>query len=53
VIDSGATSHSCPDRSKFMTFTSIKPQDIHTADGSTVSALGWADVQLDLPLGQK
>ncbi|OAX34383.1 hypothetical protein K503DRAFT_652729, partial [Rhizopogon vinicolor AM-OR11-026] len=51
VIDSGATSHFCPDRSKFVTFISIKPQDIHTADGSTVSAIGRGDVQLDLPLG--
>ncbi|OAX31358.1 hypothetical protein K503DRAFT_658911, partial [Rhizopogon vinicolor AM-OR11-026] len=28
------------------------PQDIHTVDGLTVSAIGRGDVQLDLPLGQ-
>jgi len=33
IVDSGATSHFCPDRSKFITFTSITPQDVHTADG--------------------
>jgi hypothetical protein len=53
IIDSGATSHFCPDRSKFLTFTSIDPQSIHTADGSTISAIGRGDVKIDLPLGQK
>jgi hypothetical protein len=39
IIDSGATSHFCPDRSKFITFTPIEPQQVHTADGSTISAI--------------
>jgi hypothetical protein len=29
------------------------PQDIHTADGSTLSAIGRGDVKVELPLGQK
>ena len=50
IIDSGATSHFCPDRSKFVTFTSITPQDVHTADGSAISAIGRGNVKIDLPI---
>ena len=53
IIDSGATSHFCPDRAKFINFVAIEPQDVHTADGSTISAIGKGDVKLDLPLGDK
>ncbi|KAF8840091.1 hypothetical protein BDN67DRAFT_862631, partial [Paxillus ammoniavirescens] len=53
IIDSGAMFHFCPDRSKFITFTSIQPQDVNTVDGSTVSAIGHGDVEIELPLGQK
>jgi hypothetical protein len=53
IIDSGATSHFCPDRSKFTSYTSITPQDIHTADGSAISAIGRGNVKIDLPLGNK
>jgi hypothetical protein len=53
IIDSGTTSHFCPDHSKFVTFTSIKAQDVHTADGSTISAVGKGDIKIDLPLGTK
>jgi hypothetical protein len=53
IIDSGATSHFCPDRAKFITFEAIKAQDVRTADGSTISALGWGDIKVDLPLGNK
>ena len=51
IVDSGATSHFCPDRSKFTSYTSIEPQNIHTADGSTISAIGRGNVLIDLPLG--
>jgi hypothetical protein len=40
IVDLGATSHFCPDRFKFLNFVTISPQDIHTADGSTISAIG-------------
>lgn len=53
IMDSGATAHFCPDRSKFANFVAIAPQDVQTADGSKVSAIGRGDVKLDLPLGDK
>lgn len=34
-----------------MTFTPIMPQDVHTANGSSISAIGHGDVLIDLPLG--
>jgi len=53
IINSGATSHFCPDRAKFTNYVDITPQDVHTADGSQLSAVGHGDVQLELPLGKK
>ncbi|OJA08822.1 hypothetical protein AZE42_13437 [Rhizopogon vesiculosus] len=53
IVNSGATSHFCPDRTKFVTFQSIRPQEIYTADRSTLSAIGQGDVNIDLPLGDK
>jgi hypothetical protein len=40
IIDSGATSHFCPDHAKFITFEAMKAQDIRMADGTTIGALG-------------
>ena len=51
IVDSGATSHFCPDRSKFTSFVPITPQSVHTADGSSINAIGRGDVLIDLPLG--
>jgi hypothetical protein len=53
IIDSGTTSHFCPDRSKFENFITIPPQDIYTADGSKVSAIRRGDVKIDLLLKDK
>jgi hypothetical protein len=53
IMDSGATSHFCPDHLKFTNFEEITPQDIHTAESSTLSAIGRGDVLIDLPLGEK
>jgi len=53
IIDSGATSHFCPDCDKFMNFVVIELQAIHTADGTTINAVGRGDVKLELPLGNK
>lgn len=53
IMDSGATSHFCPDRSKFSNFVTIPPQKIHTADGSTLDAIGRGDVDINLPLGNE
>jgi hypothetical protein len=33
ILDSGATSHFCPDQDKFQNLVTIKPQDIYMADG--------------------
>ena len=44
IIDSGVTSHFHPDHSKFINFTSITPQKVHTVDGLTISAIGCGDV---------
>jgi hypothetical protein len=52
IIDSGATSHFCPDRAKFITFEAIKAQDVRMADRTTISALGRGDIKVDLPLGK-
>jgi hypothetical protein len=53
IMDSGATSHFCPDCTKFITFEAITAQDVCTADGTTISALGRGDIKVDLPLGNK
>jgi hypothetical protein len=53
IIDSGATSHFSPNRSKFITYTPIEPQEVHTADGSSICAIGRGDLKIDLPLGTK
>jgi hypothetical protein len=52
IIDSGSSSHFCPDRTKFRNFVSIEPQEIHMADGSITSATGKGDVELNLPNGE-
>jgi hypothetical protein len=53
IVDSGVTSHFCPDRGKFLNYVTIEPQPIHTADGTTINTIGKGDVRLDLPLGNK
>jgi hypothetical protein len=53
IVDSGAMSHFCPDQTRFLNFVTIPPQDIHTADGSMLSAIGWGDIKVELPWGQK
>lgn len=53
IMDSDVTSHFCLNHSKFKNLVSISPQDIHTADGSVISAIGKGDISIDLPLGEK
>ena len=50
IIDSGATRHFCPDRSKFTNFCE-GAELITTADGKVVHAIGSGDVQITLPNG--
>jgi hypothetical protein len=53
IIDSGATSHFCPNRAEFILYNPITPLDIRTADGSIISAIGRGDVRMNLLLGSK
>lgn len=53
IVDSGASSHFCPDKGKFLNFVKITPQEVYTASGDVISATGWGDVKIDLPLGSK
>ena len=54
IIDSGASRHFCPDRSKFMNYKPIdNSHPINTADGRTFEAIGMGDVKIDLPNGSK
>ena len=51
IVDSGASSHFCPDCSKFTTFTPITPKPINIADRCTIYATGRGDVVIELPKG--
>jgi hypothetical protein len=53
IVDSGASSHFCPDREKFSTFTPIHPKPIRIADGRTLHATGRGNVMIQLPNGQE
>ena len=48
-IDSGATSHYCPDKSKFITYKPITGRNIVAADGHMLKALGIGDIRIELP----
>ena len=51
-LDSGATQVYSPDRSKFSNYRPID-QDIMTADGRVVKAIGVGDLEIELPNGSK
>ena len=52
IVDSGASHHYCPDKSKFKNFTVIT-DNVKLADGRKVPALGVGDVEVTLPNGDK
>jgi hypothetical protein len=52
IVDSGATSHFCPDHAKFKTFATIDPKPINITDGQTLHALRQGDVEIELPNGK-
>ena len=52
-INSGASSHYCPDRTKFHNYKPIDNRDITTADGHILKAVGMGDVHIELPNGSK
>ena len=49
VVDSGATSHFCPDRAKFISYHRITPETITAADSHSFEAIGCGDVRIELP----
>ena len=52
IVDSGASRHYCPDKSKFKNFKPIS-NSIKLTDGHTLPALGIGDVEITLPHGDK
>jgi hypothetical protein len=52
-MDSGASSHYCPDRAQFQNYRPLDNRDITTADGRTLKVVGIGDVRIDLPNGPK
>ena len=50
-IDSGASSHYCPDRSKFLTYKHISGKNIVAADGHILKVVGIGDIHIELPNG--
>ncbi|KAF8833827.1 hypothetical protein BDN67DRAFT_868226, partial [Paxillus ammoniavirescens] len=53
IVDSGASSHFCPNREKFTNFTAIQPKPIRIADGHTLHATGRGNILIQLPNGQE
>jgi hypothetical protein len=53
LIDCGTSRHFSPARSHFVTFQTITPRDIHTADGRPVQAIGEGDMIIKLPATPK
>jgi hypothetical protein len=54
IIDSGASRHFSPDRSKFLNYQEfINQEPIRAADGRTFHALGKGEIQVVLPNGNQ
>jgi hypothetical protein len=54
ILDSGASRHFTPDRSKFLNYKElINPKPIRATDGHMFSALGKGDIQVKLPNGDQ
>ena len=49
-MDSGASQHYCPDRSKFTEYKAVE-RKITTADGRTLTTAGMGDLHIELPNG--
>jgi hypothetical protein len=52
-VDSGASNHYCPDRTKFQNYRPLVNRNITTADGRSLKAVGIGDVLIELPNGSK
>ena len=53
IVDSGASSHFCPDRNRFTTFTPIPPKPVKIANGQNIFAMGKGNVVIELPKGNE
>jgi hypothetical protein len=54
IIDSGASRHFSPERSKFLNYEEfVNSEPIRAADGRTFSALGKGDLKIQLPNGNQ
>lgn len=51
ILNSGASRHFSPDRSKLLNFREIDPEPIWAADGCTFSTLGKGDLKVELSNG--
>ena len=51
IIDSGATGHFSPHKSRFLNYRDITPEPIRAADGHTFSALGKGNLKIELLMG--
>jgi hypothetical protein len=52
IIDSGASAHFCPHRSKFQNLTPLSSAPIKTASGLVLNGRGSGDVKILLPNGR-
>src|SRR5882762_10488809 len=53
IVDTGTSSHFCPDRTKFQNYRPLVGRSIHTADGWSHVAARVGDVIIQLPNGDK
>src|SRR5262245_30941426 len=49
AVDSGASVHYCPDRSKFVTYEKVTGPAIYAADGRAMKAVGKGNIEIRLP----
>jgi hypothetical protein len=53
IVDTGASSHFCPDQTKFQNYRPLIGRSIHAADGRSHVAARVGDVIIQLPNGDK
>ena len=51
IVDSGASSHFCPDKSKFVNLRPLEGQNIHTANDRVIPGWGIGNVSIELSNG--
>ena len=51
IVDSGVSSHFCPDKSKFISIRSLEGQTIHTTNDGAILACGVGDISIELSNG--